>query len=141
MKIAAKIGTPSHLEFVSSHGHKAAQVETIKGGDSILEKVNDPKLFSFMFQYVNSKLLEMWVMKQIAPGSRSLKSSSTLLIRVCAEVFLGEVSVLLYGSQMEYIFKRIFGRSADEGSQTLVSAVAVGKEAHGGFWTNDEITA
>jgi len=66
LEIAAKIGTPSHLEFVSSHGYKATQVKTIKGRDSILEKVNDLKLFSFMFQYVNSKLLEMWVMKQIA---------------------------------------------------------------------------
>jgi NAD(P)-dependent dehydrogenase (short-subunit alcohol dehydrogenase family) len=136
---AAATQTPSHLEFVSSHGHTGAKVETIKGGDSILGKVNDPKLFSFMVQYVNSKLLEMWAMVQIA----AKVSPSEVIVTascpgLCRSSLGRDFSLAL--RVPDGLFKRIFGRSAEEGSRTLVSAVTVGEEAHGGFWTNDAVT-
>jgi hypothetical protein len=87
----------------------------------------------------NSWRRELW--SRSRPGSRGLKSSSKLLIRVCAKVLLGKISVLLYGSQMDCTSASLgrLGKSAEEGSRILVSAVAVGEEAHSGFWTNDMI--
>ena len=38
-----------------------------------------------------------------------------------------------------WAFYKIFGRSTEEGSRTLVSACSLGEEAHGGYWKNDEL--
>ncbi|KAK9427695.1 short chain dehydrogenase yanD [Lipomyces doorenjongii] len=132
------IGRATHLEFVTSTGHGDVKIASVQGGSSILDKVNNPENFNFTTQYIITKLLEMWVMMQIAAAT----SSSQVIVNascpgLCKSSLGRHFSLAL--RVPDNIMKAILGRSAEEGSRTLVSAVTTDEKAHGGFWTHDRI--
>lgn len=131
-------GQPTHLEFVTSVGHGDVSVGSVQDNNSILRKVNDSKSFSFTSQYIITKLLEVWVMTHIA----AQVSSSQVIVNaacpsLCKSTLGRDFSIMLRAP--DNLFKSIFGRTAEEGSRVLVSAVTTGQEAHGGFWSHDRV--
>ena len=138
---ASVTGVPSLLEFVASTGHVDVAVGSVEPNSSqgVLARVNDRANFSVLKQYQISKLLEMWAAKQVAART---SVDEVIVVASCPGLCrsnLGRDFSLLMRLP-DAMFKRIFGRSAEEGSRTIVSATALGKDAHGGFWTNDQIT-
>jgi NAD(P)-dependent dehydrogenase (short-subunit alcohol dehydrogenase family) len=140
---ATATGRPSHLEIVASSGHAAAVAESVTptASDGILAKVNAKANFSSLGKtYMTTKLLEMWVMRQIAART---SPREVIVVASCPGLCrsnLARDAPFLITALDQWAWKGIFGRSAEQGSRTLVSATALGEEAHGGFWTSDEIT-
>jgi len=131
-------GKPSHLEFVASHGHAGVNLDMFKGKESILDTVNDPKLFTWLTQYSISKLLEMWLIKEIASKTLSSKIIVTETCPGLCRSNLGrEFNMPIRVANK--LFQLVFARTAEEGSRTMVSAVTLGKEAHDGYWVNDQL--
>lgn len=131
-------GQATHLEFVASTGHGDVKIDSVESDGSILEKVNNPDTFSFTSQYIITKLLEMWVVRNIA----AVTSSTEVIVvascpGLCRSSLGRDFSLAL--RVPDNIFKAIMGRSAEEGSRTLVSAISTSKKAHGGFWTHDQV--
>nr|A0A7L8UXK7.1 RecName: Full=Short-chain dehydrogenase/reductase ffsI; AltName: Full=Cytochalasans biosynthesis cluster protein ffsI [Aspergillus flavipes]QOG08946.1 FfsI [Aspergillus flavipes] len=131
-------GEPTHLEFVTSVGHGDVAVETVRDARSILGKVNEEANFKFTAQYSITKLLEMWVMRHVAAAARS---SEVIVNGACPSLCkssLGrDFSIMLRAP--DSLMKAIIGRTAEQGSRILVSAVTTGQKAHGGFWSHDRI--
>jgi NAD(P)-dependent dehydrogenase (short-subunit alcohol dehydrogenase family) len=138
---AAASDRPTILEFVTSTGHIDASVESVTptSNGSILAKVNGRASFSILTQYQISKLLEMWVMRQIAAKS---SPSEVIVVASCPGLCRSTLGrdFGLFFRIADTLLKTGITRSAEEGSRTLVSAAGLDKGAHGGFWTNDEIT-
>jgi NAD(P)-dependent dehydrogenase (short-subunit alcohol dehydrogenase family) len=137
---AAATGRPSHLEFVASLGHVFAAVESVSptGSERILDKVNEKAGFRVFMRYQESKLLEMWVMRQIAVTT---SAREVIVVACCPGICksnLGRDFGLVLRT-LDAVLKWPFTRSAEEGCRTIVSATALGEESHGGFWTNDEL--
>jgi NAD(P)-dependent dehydrogenase (short-subunit alcohol dehydrogenase family) len=138
---AVASGRPAILEFVASTGHIDASVTSVTPAinGSVLTKVNDKASFSILTQYQISKLLEMWVMRQIAVKS---SPSEVIVVASCPGLCRSTLGrdFGLFFRIADTLLKTGITRSAEEGSRTLVSATALDKKAHGAFWTNDEIT-
>jgi NAD(P)-dependent dehydrogenase (short-subunit alcohol dehydrogenase family) len=138
---AASAGHPSLLEVVASAGHIDAKEESVSptGSRGILAVVNDKSTFSVLKQYQISKLLTMWAVQQIAartsPREIVLVASCPGLCRSSLGRDFG-----VFVRALDYLIKSPMVRSTEQGSRTLVSATTLGKDAHGGFWSNDEIT-
>lgn len=132
------IGEPVHLEFVASAGHGDVAVESVRDSKSILNKLNDPANFKFTAQYQITKLLEMWVMKQVAEKT----SAKEVIVNgccpgLCKSSIGRDFNIVLRG--LDAIFKGIFAQTAEAGSRVLVSGVTTGLDSHGGFWTLDTV--
>ncbi|KIW96922.1 uncharacterized protein Z519_02313 [Cladophialophora bantiana CBS 173.52] len=151
-KSAEMSGEPSHLEFVGSVGHRMVNPDALdaglQDGSSVLDIVNNKKFFDVEQQYCTTKLLLMYVMDGlVAAAARAAASSSStgpkdpeVIITTCCpnlcRTNLGrDFSLLL--KLPTYLFQLVFARSAEEGSRILVSGTALGKEAHGEFWSHD----
>ena len=131
-------GQPTHLEFVASSGHGDVKIESVRDSASMLNKVNDKKNFTFTAQYIITKLFEMWAMEEVAAKTNP---KEVIVLACCPGLCRSELgrefNAVLRG--IDGVFKRIFGRSPEEGSRTLVSGTRVGSESHAGFWTHDRI--
>jgi NAD(P)-dependent dehydrogenase (short-subunit alcohol dehydrogenase family) len=138
---AASTRRPSMLELVASTGHLDVKAESVTptGSQGVLTVVNDKAHFSILKQYQISKLLEMWVVQQIAARTSPLE---TVVVASCPGLCRSSLGrdFGAFIRVVDYMIKAPMARSAEQGSRTLVSATALDKNAHGGFWTNDEIT-
>ncbi|KAI1174425.1 short-chain dehydrogenase/reductase [Nemania sp. FL0916] len=132
------IGSPAHLEFVASSGHGDVTPESVTDSQSILKKVNDPSTFKFTSQYQISKLLEMWVMKNIADKT---SSDEVIVVASCPGLCKSSIgrdfSFVLRG--LDAVFKSFFAQTSEQGSRILVSAVTTQTNAHGGFYALDTV--
>lgn len=134
------LGKPTHLEFVASMGHGDVDVQSVEAGSAgILKKVNDPASFKFTTQYQISKLLEMWVMGQVAAKTdpREVIVNATCP-GLCKSSIGNDFSLVLRA--LDAVFKGIFAQTAEVGSRILVSGVTTGPESHGGFWALDAVS-
>jgi len=130
---------PACLEFVASAGHGDVKAENIKDSSSILKKANDRKNFSIATQYINTKLMEMWAMGQIASKTSPAQVIVTSSCPGLCRSNLGRDFIALIRIPNN-LFQKVFARSSEEGSRTIVSATSLGAEGHGGFWTNDKVS-
>lgn len=135
-------GSPSYLEIVGSVGHHeiAASDLNFPPESSILDEVSKPTYFSLRRQYCLTKLLVMYIMDGLVQIQEQHGGSEKVIIDVacpslCRSNIAREASFLMWVA--DGAFKRVFARSTEEGSRTLVSAVTLGKEAHGQFWSHD----
>ncbi|WEW54833.1 hypothetical protein PRK78_000258 [Emydomyces testavorans] len=132
----------ANLTFTSSGTHKFVQRSQLVSseGQSILQHVNRESNFG-RAQYAVSKILLEFAVKSIAQMTRQENGTVDVVVNSACPGFCSTDLNREYSSFIERIlgavFYFIFGRSAEQGSRTLVSATLLGEESHGRFWTHD----
>ncbi|EER26728.1 oxidoreductase,short chain dehydrogenase, putative [Coccidioides posadasii C735 delta SOWgp] len=137
------VGGPANLTFTSSGTHKFVKGEQLVGSEdqSILQHVNAESNFSSIVQYKVSKILIEFAVKCIAKIARQENGTVDVIVNSACPGFCSTNLEREFDSFVHRlfgpIFYFIFGRSAEQGSRTLVSATLLGEESHGKFWTHD----
>ena len=141
-KSAELSGEPSHLDFVGSVAHRGVKADTFEfGGDAkIFDQVNREAFFNMERQYAVTKLFLMYVMDGLVEANSSSSASSNVIITTTCpglcRTNLGRDFPALIKILVGW-FQLILARSAEEGSRSIVSAAALGREANGEFWSHD----
>ncbi|KAI2084783.1 hypothetical protein LOZ36_004544 [Ophidiomyces ophidiicola] len=134
---------PAHLTFTSSSTHKFVQEGQLVGSEceKILEHINQESTFAGRRQYNVSKILLEFAVKSIAQTTRRENGTLDVIVNSASPGFCSTSLNREYDSFIERFFNRIFytifGRSAEQGSRTLVSATLLGEESHGRCWMHD----
>ncbi|ETN44900.1 uncharacterized protein HMPREF1541_09775 [Cyphellophora europaea CBS 101466] len=135
-------GSPSRLQITGSCGHHLAPASKLDfpASANILDEVSKPEYFNMMDQYCLTKLLNMYTQDALVEAQARHGGADEVIITV---VCPGLCRTNL-GRDFPYwqrvcngVFQKIFARSAEQGSRTMVSGVALGKDAHGEFWSHD----
>ncbi|KAF4991029.1 hypothetical protein FDECE_14178 [Fusarium decemcellulare] len=136
---AKSSGHPTHLEFVTSNGHGDVNVASVESDSNLLEKVNNADNFNMLKQYSITKLLEMYVVREIAA---KVSPSEVIVVSVCPGLCKSDIArdAPWAMRKIDAVWKALYARSPEEGSRTLVSGILLEESAHGGFWTNDRIS-
>ena len=94
-------------------------------------------------QYSISKLLVMFVVKEIANLATAPDGEPQVLVTSCCPgacvTDLGRQYNRWYEKLAMSLLGPIITRSVEEGSRTLVSATALGPESQAGYWKNDQL--
>jgi len=129
--------SPTHLEFAGCQRYGQQDFDFfLKPEDSILKHLNNYACPSVQFPTV--KFLEMAVMNQL---SESVKASKVIVFAACP----GRCEKPEWrdpGSKLSVdakLYKRMFARTCEQGSRTLVSGVLQGPQIHGKLWKNDKV--
>jgi NAD(P)-dependent dehydrogenase (short-subunit alcohol dehydrogenase family) len=134
---AAPDGFVPHMSFVNSIAHLEVKPEWIADGESLLQRMQNASKFDKVSQYYLIKLAGMFVVRGLVErvGSERLVINATCP-GMC-KTNMGRNHPLV-----ERIFMAVFyvflGRSAEQGSRSMVSATGLGPESHGKFWVNDK---
>lgn len=144
-KSSQSLGGSCRLVFVGSDGHRMVTPNTFSPDrkSKILDSVNSEAFFNYQTHYQVTKLLLMYVVDGILKSNSPRFSNSPSLDVIITTVCPGLCRTNLgrdFSSPMKVIngiFQSFFARTAEEGSRTIVSGAALGKEAHGEFWTHD----
>ncbi|OCT54953.1 Retinol dehydrogenase 14 [Cladophialophora carrionii] len=137
-------GSPSHLEFVGSVGHrmvKPTALDAVADNKSarLLDFVNDKQNFAIQETYCMSKVLLMYVMEGLVAATRRNNVDDVVITTCCPNLCrtnLGrDFNPLM--NLANSMFQLVFARTAEEGSRILVSGTTLGKDAHGMFWSHD----
>jgi len=140
---AAKEGVPGQITFTNSAGHRRA-----KGSDlpttSILETFNSPSFFSIAKHYMTIKLLGMYVMRGLSSEySTNEKGEKDVYFNASCPGYCRTELGREFPWYLNGITRAVqvwYGRSAEEGARSLVSATRVGRQGEGKFWSNDSFT-
>lgn len=137
-KTAENIGSPTHLTFVNSAGHREVQREYFT--ENLLQAADDATSFDVRRSYMMVKLLGMAFMKQSARRSAENGANNRVIVNACCpglcRTNLGR-NFSLFAKIFTAGFQFFTARTAEEGSRTLVGATALGWESHGRFWHHD----
>lgn len=138
-----------HMVIVSSGFHAGVTAEEISvGSEDILAACNDCEArFAAAGggnrQYAISKLLIMFVVKDLAALATSRGGEPQVLVTSCCPgaciTDLGRQYNRWYEQLAMQLLGPIIARTVEEGSRTLVSAATLGAESQGGYWKNDEL--
>lgn len=134
---------PAHLTVVSSQQFvrvKAASLQT-DDDDNLLQHLNDPSQFAGPKQYGVSKLLLEYMLKRTAERVRHENGTLPVVINtvspgLCASS-LGRTYDTFAQRCVVWLLYRLFARTAEQGSRSLVSATYQGVESHGRCWRSD----
>ena len=128
------------LIIVSSILYRNAKLDQVRGWTT---RNLDARRFSGLQQYALSKLLALYVMRELTAQATDEKGHPKVLITACCP---GLCSSQLYRSfstgvlgKIIYATQKVFGNSPEKASRTLVRAVGLGTEAHGEFWNRDAL--
>lgn len=125
---AARLQKQTTLTIVSSEVHAWAKFPEKKAA-SIFDALDETEDLSDRYQV--SKLLEVLVVRQIAP---QLQGSGVTLNMVNPGLCHSELG--REGSLTLTALKAVMARTSEVGSRTLVAAGAVGKDSHGKYMTD-----
>lgn len=137
---------PARLTFVSSGTFKHVRADQFPGLHasetkvSILRMLNDPSTFTRK-QYPVTKLLLQHCISHLAALTRHDNGVVDVVINsvgpgLCRTSLTRDFSGFL-PRMFVGLFYWLFGRTAEEGSRSLVSATLLGEESHGQFWQHD----
>ncbi|RDL40502.1 uncharacterized protein BP5553_00481 [Venustampulla echinocandica] len=140
---AVKTGRPSQLTLTSSYGHKyvaAKDVQTAPG-ESLLKKLSAPEYFNPEKCYNAIKLMTEYVKLGLVNNySKNAKGEVDVTINSTCPGYcttdLGREFPWYIALPIK-VMQMYCGRSAEEGSRSLISATLLEKVGHGKFWTND----
>jgi len=142
---AAKTGQPSQLTLTSSLGHKFVKAEDIRTapGESLLKKLSSREYFNPEKCYGVIKLItEYMKVGLVNDYSKNENGEVDVYINSACPGYcktdLGR-DFPWYVSYPTKLIQAYIGRTAEEGSRSLVSATLLGKVGHAKFWTNDTI--
>lgn len=141
LRSSSSPGRPSHLSVVSSKLFTRVKVDGLRAEGSLLEDLNDPQRFTGPQQYRISKLLMEFVLKTVALHAREENGSVPVIINTVSPGFcassLGRQYDRFYERWMMWLVYKLFARTAEQGSRSLVCATYQGVESHGKCWSND----
>ena len=133
--------TPTHLTVVSSQQFVRVQAKTLETDGSLLEHLNDAQRFSGPKQYGASKLLLEYVLKTAAGSLRNDNGTVPVIVNTVSPGLcvssLGRQYTRFYHRVAVWIMYKLFARTAEQGSRSLVSASYQGIESHGKCWRSD----
>ncbi|KAF7590756.1 hypothetical protein BBP40_002494 [Aspergillus hancockii] len=132
---------PAHLSVVSSQQFVRVKPASLRTKGPLLEHLNDPGRFSGPKQYGISKLLLEYVLKTVADRIRNENGTLPVIVNtvspgLCASS-LGRQYNRFYERWVVWLLNKLFARTAEQGSRSLVSATYQGAESHGKCWRSD----
>ncbi|KAF4553022.1 Short chain dehydrogenase-like protein 27 [Elsinoe fawcettii] len=136
-------GDPSRVVFTGSYSHLDVQPEqlppTVPEKQSLREGLEDKANHKAMFHYGMTKLLLQMGVQSLTEQLEGVPHAP-ILVSVCP----GACRTNIWNGKgpLSYMIRPLMwyiGRTAEEGSRTLVSAATLGEEAKGGFWFNDKL--
>jgi NAD(P)-dependent dehydrogenase (short-subunit alcohol dehydrogenase family) len=143
---ASKEGIASQVTFTGSAAHRRVKPADIKieEGKSVLETVNGKEFFNLAKSYMIIKLLGMYMMRGVIDDfSRNEEGELDVLFNVVCPGYcrtdLGR-EMPWYINLPTRMVQVYYGRTAEEGGRSLVSATLLGREGLGKYWTNDVFT-
>lgn len=141
LRESASVEDPAHLTIVSSQQFVRAKAESLRTDGPLLDHLNDSGRFSGPKQYGVSKLLVEYVVKTIAGLVRNEDGTLPVIVNtvspgLCASS-LGRTYDRFYERWLVWIMYKLFARTAEQGSRSLVSATYQGVESHGRCWRSD----
>jgi NAD(P)-dependent dehydrogenase (short-subunit alcohol dehydrogenase family) len=141
LKKSAYATNPAHLSVVSSQQFVRVKAESLQTDDLLLPYLNDAVRFKGPKQYGISKLLLEFVMKRIAELTRNEDGTHPLIVNtispgLCASG-LGRQYNSWYEKCIVWVMYKLFARTTEQGSRSLVSATLQGVESQGKCWRSD----
>ncbi len=130
-----------HLTIVSSGLHASVKREHLGNEGHTLEYCNNPENFNGHRQYSRSKLLLMYVTKELAALATAPAGEVQVIVTSCCPGFCTSELGRQFDSSFEkvgmWLVHSLLARTTEAGSRTLVSATVLGPEAQGTYWKND----
>ncbi|PGH31738.1 hypothetical protein GX50_05461 [[Emmonsia] crescens] len=124
--------------IVTSETHAMAEFPEWKSPNTF-EKLDDKKTLNMKERYEASKLLEILLVREIAP---KLADSGVVLNMInpgfCQSELMREVHWLVL--VIKTMLTHIMVRTTEVGSRTLVAAAASGDESHGAYMTDGKVS-
>ena len=141
LKASSSVADPTHLTIVSSQQFVRAKAESLRTEGALLDHMNQRELFAGPKQYAISKLLVEYVSKTLAGRLRNEDGTVPVIVNtvspgLCASS-LGRQYDRFYERVVVWIMYKLFARTAEQGSRSLVSATYQGVESHGKCWRSD----
>lgn len=132
---------PTHLSVVSSQQFVRVKAESLRTDGPLLEHLNSPEGFLGPKQYGISKLLLEYVVKNIASLARNDDGTIPLIVNTVSPGFcvssLGRQYNKFYERWLVWLVYKLFARTTEQGSRSLVSATVQGIESQGKCWRSD----
>ena len=141
---ARETGKPSRLSFVGSIQHvnsSFAKKRPYISGSSLLERMDDKKIYSGMTVYGDTKLLVAMFVRELA---ERVSSDEVVINNMCPGGVNTRMSDVLPtpARQLVNVYKSVYYRSAEIGGWIIVNALVIaGKQSHGRFLKDKEIVA
>ncbi|KAL4810163.1 hypothetical protein BDV18DRAFT_130407 [Aspergillus unguis] len=133
--------SPAHLTVVSSQQFVRVQAKSLRTDRPLLEHLNDAQQFSGPKQYGISKLLLEYVLKTVAGRLRNENGTVPVIVNTISPGLcvssLGRQYTRFYHRIFVWLMYKLFARTSEQGSRSLVSATYQGPESHGKCWRSD----
>ncbi|KAJ5639336.1 short-chain dehydrogenase/reductase family protein [Penicillium longicatenatum] len=132
---------PTHLSVVSSQQFARVRAENLTEGP-LLEHLNSQDRFQGPKQYGISKLLLEYVMKTVADLVRNKDGTLPIIVNtispgLCQSSLTRQYRRRFYERWLSWLAYRLFARTTEQGSRSLVSATLQGVESQGKCWRSD----
>lgn len=132
-------GFVPHLSMLDSIGIFQIPDHVLpSNGQTLVQRLDDEAKWHYLDQYYLIKLATWYTVKGVADLCSN--DSNVIVNATCPGLTKTNMTrdfPLIYRIMIaaNYFF---FGRSAEQGARTLVSATGLGPESHGKFWNNDK---
>lgn len=141
LRESASIAQPTHLSVVSSQQFVRVKAESLRTEGALLDLLNSSDRFHGPKQYGISKLLLEYVMKNVANLVRNDDGTLPVIVNTISPGFcvssLGRQYNRFYERWVVWLVYKLFARTTEEGSRSLVSATLQGAESQGKCWRSD----
>ncbi|KAL5359995.1 hypothetical protein BJX96DRAFT_66710 [Aspergillus floccosus] len=141
LKESSSVANPTHLSVVSSQQFVRVKAVSLRTEGPLLKHLNDPRHFRGPTQYGISKLMLEYVLKTLAGLMRNEDGTVPVVINTISPGFckssLGRQYNRFYERWLVWLVYKMFARTTEEGSRSLVSATYQGLESHGKCWRSD----
>ncbi|KAJ5929973.1 short-chain dehydrogenase/reductase family protein [Penicillium verhagenii] len=132
----------THLSVVSSQQFVRAKAESLRTEESLLDHLNSALRFQGPKQYGISKLLLEYVIKTIADLVRNEDGTVPVIVNtispgLCQSGLTRQYLKRFYERWLSWLAYRLFARTTEQGSRSLVSATLQGVESQGKCWRSD----
>lgn len=132
---------PAHLSIVSSQQFTRVKADSLRTDGPLLEHLNASTNFNGPKQYGISKLLVEYVAKNLAERTRNDDGTLQVIVNTVSPGFcvssLGRQYNRFYERWAVWLVYKLFARTTEHGSRSLVSATYQGAESHGKCWRSD----
>ncbi|PLB52711.1 short-chain dehydrogenase/reductase family protein, partial [Aspergillus steynii IBT 23096] len=141
LRDSSSTSNPAQLTVVSSQQFIRVKAATLRTNGPLLENLNNSEQFVGPKQYGASKLLLEYVLKTVASRIRNENGTLPVIIKTVSPGFcvssLGRQYKRFYERWLVWLAQKLFARTTEQGSRSLVSATYQGAESHGKCWRSD----
>ncbi|KAI9736340.1 MAG: hypothetical protein M1834_001226 [Cirrosporium novae-zelandiae] len=136
---AAKYNTQTHITVTASELYEVAKFkERTAPAGQLFETLNDKSKANMFDRYNVSKLLSIFVVKQIA--ALSPVNSSGVIVNCVAPGFCQSALNRDYDNAVVRTLTKLLARPPEVGARTLVYGASIGAESHGQYVPDCKIT-